>query len=155
MMEYIQGTDLEALWMRNRLKPEKEAIVNEMAAILTQLRALRPPKEGVVASAHGGAVLDYRIGSQLVGPFGSHSSFHSFLRGGVSPENTAKIFGEEVATCHSRNHWTFFSHADLAPRNIIIRNSRIAAVVDWALAGWYPEYWEFTKAFYSSFKVPD
>ncbi|KGM92667.1 uncharacterized protein PADG_11121 [Paracoccidioides brasiliensis Pb18] len=37
----------------------------------------------------------------------------------------------------------------------IIRNGRIAGVVDLALAGWYLEYWDLTKAYYISFKVPD
>ncbi|KMU81530.1 hypothetical protein CISG_09092 [Coccidioides immitis RMSCC 3703] len=155
MMDHIQGTDLETLWLRGLKPKEKETIINDIAAILTQLRTLHPPKEGVVASAQGGAILDYRIGSQLVGPFQSHSSFHSFLRGGVPLETTAKVFGEDIASCHSNNYQTFFSHSDLAPRNIIIRNGRIVGVVDWALAGWYPEYWDLTKAYYTSFKIPD
>ncbi|EGC47350.1 conserved hypothetical protein [Histoplasma capsulatum var. duboisii H88] len=156
MMDYIKGTNLETLWMLGLLKPEEQdAIVDDMAVILTQLRALHPPKEGVVASAEGGAILDYRIGSHLVGPFQSHANFHSFLRGSVPLENTAKVFGEEVAICHQNNYQTFFSHADLAPRNIIIRNGKIVGVVDWALAGWYPEYWDLTKTYYTSFQVPE
>ncbi|KAM5492476.1 hypothetical protein McaMca56_007041 [Microsporum canis] len=155
MMDHIQGTDLETLWMRGLEPQEKDTIINDIAAILSQLRALTPPEEGIVASAQGGAILDHRIGSQPVGPFKSHSSFHAFLRGGVPLENTAKIYGDEVASCHSNNYLTFFSHSDLAPRNIIIRHGRIVGVVDWELAGWYPEYWDLTKAYYSSFKVPD
>ncbi|EER41973.1 conserved hypothetical protein [Histoplasma capsulatum H143] len=140
-MDHIQGTDLETLWMRGLKPGEKETILNDIAAILTQLRTLHPPKEGVVAAAQGGAILDYRISSQLVGPFQSHSSFHSFLQGSVPLENTAKVFGEDVVSCHSNNYQTFFSHSDLAPRNIIIRNGRIVGVVDWALAGWYQPDW--------------
>ncbi|KAI1954026.1 hypothetical protein LOZ57_000370 [Ophidiomyces ophidiicola] len=156
LMDHIQGTDLQTLWMRGLVKPkEKEAIINDIAAILIQLRSLHPPKEGIVASAQGGPILDYRIGSHPVGPFESHLSFHSFLRGGVTLENTARIFGDEIASCHSSNYRTFFSHSDLAPRNIIIHHGRIVGVVDWALAGWYPEYWDLTKAYYSSFKTPD
>ncbi|EQL30900.1 hypothetical protein BDFG_06662 [Blastomyces dermatitidis ATCC 26199] len=63
IMECIPGTNLQTLWMRGRLEPkEKENIVNDMVAILTQLRTLTPPKEGVVTSAQGGAILDYWIG---------------------------------------------------------------------------------------------
>ncbi|PGH00060.1 hypothetical protein AJ79_08331 [Helicocarpus griseus UAMH5409] len=128
-MDYIKGTNLETLWMLGLLKPgEQNAIVNDMAAILSQLRALRPPKEGIVASTQGGPILDYRI---------------------------VKLFGEEVAICHRNSYRTYFSHADLAPRNIIICNGRIVGVVDWATAGWYPEYWDLTKAYFTSFKVPE
>ncbi|OJD10260.1 hypothetical protein ACJ73_09862 [Blastomyces percursus] len=133
-MDHIQGTDLETLWMRGLKPKEKETILNDIATILTQLRTLHPPKEGVVASAQGGAILDYRIGSRLVGPFQSHSSFHSFF---TEWRSTGK------------------RGSDLAPRNIIIRNGRIVGVVGWALAGWYPEYWDLTKAYYTSFKMPD
>lgn len=34
---------------------------------------------------------------------------------------------------------------DLAPRNIIVKGSRIAGVIDWGAAG-LPEYWELSKA---------
>lgn len=155
VMDYIKGTNLETLWMLNRLNPEEQdTIVNDMAAILNQLRALHTPNQEIISSAQGGPILDYRIGSHPVGPFQSHASFHTFLRGGVSLEDTAKIFGKEVAACHHNNYRTLFSHADLAPRNIIIRKERIVGVVDWALAGWYPEYWDLTKTYYTSFKVP-
>ncbi|EEH50681.2 uncharacterized protein PADG_06760 [Paracoccidioides brasiliensis Pb18] len=95
MMDYIKGTNAGTLWMLGLLKPEEQdAIVNDMAAILTQLRAFHPPKEGVVASAQGRAILDYRIGSHLVGPLQSHASFHPFLRVGVPLGNTAMNFGD-------------------------------------------------------------
>lgn len=135
VMNYIKGTNLETLWMLGLLKLEdQDVIVDDMAAILIELRALHTPNEETIASAQGGVILDYRIGSSLVGPFQSHVSFHSFLRDGVSLENTARIFGKEVAACHDKNYRTCFSHVDLAPRNIIIRNDRIVGVMDWALA---------------------
>ncbi|KAI0777398.1 kinase-like domain-containing protein [Trametes elegans] len=34
------------------------------------------------------------------------------------------------------------THGDLAPRNIIVKDNRIAAVVDWESFGWYPDFWE-------------
>jgi len=37
--------------------------------------------------------------------------------------------------------------------NIIISTTsppRVLAVVDWAHAGWYPDYWEYCKACYTS-----
>lgn len=30
----------------------------------------------------------------------------------------------------------------------MIKNGRVAAIIDWEMAGWYPEYWEYAKAFY-------
>ncbi|RAL01363.1 aminoglycoside phosphotransferase family protein [Aspergillus ibericus CBS 121593] len=42
-----------------------------------------------------------------------------------------------------------FTHNDLLPPNIIISpgaNPKVAAIIDWAQAGWYPAYWEYCKA---------
>ncbi|CAG8139176.1 unnamed protein product [Penicillium salamii] len=45
-----------------------------------------------------------------------------------------------------------FTHGDLHRGNIIISSNkpaRIIAIVDWAQAGWYPDYWEYCKALYT------
>ncbi|KNG84887.1 phosphotransferase enzyme family protein [Aspergillus nomiae NRRL 13137] len=45
-----------------------------------------------------------------------------------------------------------FTHADLHRGNIIVSTTgpaRILAIVDWAQAGWYPDYWEYCKARYT------
>ncbi|KAI5858267.1 phosphotransferase enzyme family protein [Durotheca rogersii] len=46
-----------------------------------------------------------------------------------------------------------FTHADLHPSNIIVSRCspcKIAALIDWRQSGWYPEYWECCKAFYTA-----
>ncbi|KAM0714212.1 hypothetical protein Q7P37_009999 [Cladosporium fusiforme] len=40
-----------------------------------------------------------------------------------------------------------FTHGDLSPRNIIVKNGTIQALIDWEYAGWYPEYFEYVKFF--------
>ena len=40
-------------------------------------------------------------------------------------------------------------HNDLLPPRIILSpgpNPEVAAIIDWAQAGWYPAYWEYYKA---------
>ncbi len=34
------------------------------------------------------------------------------------------------------------THGDLAPRNLLVKDGRIVAVLDWETFGWYPEFWE-------------
>jgi hypothetical protein len=36
-----------------------------------------------------------------------------------------------------------------------VRDRKIVAVIDWQFAGWYPEYWEYTKAHYGLYNMPD
>lgn len=70
-------------------------------------------------------------------------------------EDVAMVLGEEVAKVHTTSYRTCFTHGDLAPRNIVVRNGRVAAIIDWGYAGWYPEYWEFTKGHYVFFPRED
>ncbi|KAH6694138.1 kinase-like domain-containing protein [Plectosphaerella plurivora] len=59
------------------------------------------------------------------------------------------VLGQEIATTHLGRYRTCFTHADLAPRNIIVGDGQVAAIIDWGFAGWYPEYWEYTRAHYN------
>jgi hypothetical protein len=46
------------------------------------------------------------------------------------------------------------THADLHRGNIIVSSTNppeIVAIVDWGQAGWYPDYWEYCKAAYTSY----
>ncbi len=36
----------------------------------------------------------------------------------------------------------------------MVRDGRITAIVDWGFAGWYPEYWEYTKIHFDAFVRP-
>ncbi|KAB8277029.1 kinase-like domain-containing protein [Aspergillus minisclerotigenes] len=155
-MEYIHGVTLQELWTSHSLSPtEKQAIVKQVAACINELRLLKPPQEGVVASAELGRVDDARVGYRSFGPFGNINDFHSFLRGPIPLKDCTKVLSESVPQCHTRQYRTYFTHADLCPRNIIIRDDKIAAIVDWQFAGWYPEYWEYTKAHYGLLNIPD
>lgn len=41
-----------------------------------------------------------------------------------------------------------FSHNDVAPRNIIIREGKIVGIIDWEFAGFYPDFYEYFKYFF-------
>lgn len=41
-----------------------------------------------------------------------------------------------------------FTHGDLIPSNVIVKDGKIAAVIDWETAGWFPENWEYPKIRY-------
>ena len=46
-----------------------------------------------------------------------------------------------------------FTHGDLTLGNIIVSGEsglqRVVGVIDWEQAGWYPEYWEYSKMLYA------
>ncbi|KAJ3473072.1 hypothetical protein NLG97_g10533 [Lecanicillium saksenae] len=87
--------------------------------------------------------------SAPVGPFKDETAFSQELR-----------FPDEPSR---RGHKIVFSHADLNPRNIIVRRVECAdgskewelsGIIGWETAGYYPEYWDCTKAFVEGSRWP-
>ena len=99
--------------------------------------------------------MDLRIGPRPFGPFDSHQDFHAYIRENLAIENCTRTFGQQVTECHARKYRSCFTHADLCLRNILVHNGKVAAIVDWGFGGWYPEYWEYTKAHYGQMDLPE
>ncbi|KAK0640107.1 hypothetical protein DIS24_g9661 [Lasiodiplodia hormozganensis] len=154
-MERVKGKNLEHVW--NDLSVEqKHQLVNSLAGYVKELRALPAPAADLVASAkQHNKLRDARVGSTPFGPYSTHSDFHSLLRGHISLDKASDTFGPNVIECHVKKYQTLFTHADLSMRNIMVDNGHITAIIGWAFAGWYPEYWEFTKAHYRPCDIPD
>ncbi|KAE8318213.1 kinase-like protein [Aspergillus transmontanensis] len=110
----------------------KKQMVSEIAGYIEQLRSLEPPRKEIVGSVSLEGGLDYRIGFFPFGPFQTHREFHCFLRKNI-PIEDSKVFSQEVTDY----------------------NGRVAAIIDWEFGGWYPEYWEYTKAHYVQLNMPD
>lgn len=158
-MEYIRGECLDSAWASGSVTgTEKRTIMNQLRSYIEQLRSLNPPptsKEGgLVASTKGGQLLDARIGCFPFGPYNSHAAFQSFLRGHIDLDTPSQMSTDTVKYCHSHQYRTCFSHADIAPRNFIVRDG-VLVMMDWGFAGWYTEYWDYTKAHYGAFPSPD
>lgn len=157
-MEYIPYcTTIQQCW-RTLSSEEKQGIVRQVSGYIQQLRSLKPPPDlGTrVSATGGGACRDIRISSsKLCGPYDDITQFHRCLRGGVELDNTREIFGEKVADVHNRPYGIRFTHGDLGVQNILVRDSKVVAIIDWECSGWYPEYWEYTKAHYNSALLPE
>jgi hypothetical protein len=155
-MQFFRNCDILQVCWRHYSLTQKEAIVNEISGFIAQLRRLEPPHSNRVSSTDGNACRDIRIGSaQRCGPFDDIAAFHKCVRGGVPDEHMAKIFGDEVAEVHQRDYKIRFTHGDLSAQNILVRDAKVVAIIDWECAGWYPEYWEYTKAHYNSVFLPE
>ena len=79
--------------------------------------------------------------------FRNHDDFHQFLRAGFTVDSFGAFQGtDKVLISHGQQYATKFTHGDLAPRNIMVReDGTITAIVDWDSAGWFPEYWEYDE----------
>ncbi|KAK2763869.1 hypothetical protein FQN54_009487 [Arachnomyces sp. PD_36] len=114
-----------------------------------QLRSIPNPYPHLICSPLGGGCQDCRIDNNngSTGPYDTIADFNKRLMAMCNPIPDAADRAV-VADVHSRSYRVFFAHADLNPANVLIHNGRLSGFVDWEFAGWYPEYWEYTKACY-------
>ncbi|KAG6102826.1 hypothetical protein E4U30_000013 [Claviceps sp. LM220 group G6] len=147
-MAYIKYPTLGYVW-HSLSTSQKNSIYIDLVQHTSSLRELLPPIEGVVSSAFQNPAYDSRIGSSYLGPL-NHEDFHSVVRGQMPLGRTAELVGQEAVGLHTNHYRTCFTHGNLTPRNIMVKNGHVVAIIDWESAGWFPEYWEYTKAHYTA-----
>ena len=111
-----------------------------------------PSLEVAVGSTRGGPFKDGRISDQPIEPFRTIEDFHLRLRRNVPLDKCKEVFGEEVYQCHRNIYRTAFAHADICARNIILNRANVPILLDWEFAGWWPQYWEYTKSYFTMFE---
>jgi hypothetical protein len=125
----------------------QSTVLSQLAGYFGELRALQPPPGCIIGNCEGGPLVgELRLNEQWdappVGPFQTEDQFHAHLR------NQAALDGapERIRALHSKQHNLVFTHADVAPRNIMMKDGRVTGIIDWECSGWFPEYWEYVKA---------
>lgn len=132
-MEYIEGQILGSC-LENMDETRKEKIKKQLENIFIQIRKIPNPYKYYVCSSIGGPIKDHRIDTDdFVGPFNTEDEFN-------------KKIGNNFNT---KSHKSVFTHADIKPHNIILGKDDIITIIDWECAGWYPEYWEYTKSLFN------
>jgi len=88
------------------------------------------------------------------GPFRTVSDFHDWYTTTIGPrENWGKHSPHPLRSNLPDDVPIVFTHNDLHPSNILLSrgpNPNILAVIDWQQSGWYPAYWEYCKARWST-----
>jgi Phosphotransferase enzyme family len=75
--------------------------------------------------------------------------WHPELTGPFQGANAVQQFQEACGINIGGEVPIVFTHDDLVPPNILLSpgpSPKVAAIVDWGQAGWYPAYWEYCKA---------
>ena len=183
-MEFVEGQTLEKAWSSYD-GASKARIAAELKRYMRELHSIPAPDYiGSVDKGHvtdfmfqwstpsrGWSVLclrclclfphtyTYLISKLLlilsVGPFDSEKEFNAAIADGYI-NNVKGYVGPYVRELlNSHKHKILFAHGDFRPTNIIIKDGHVAAIIDWEMAGWYPEYWEFAKALFVDNFVTD
>ncbi|RAQ47311.1 hypothetical protein AFGD_008748 [Aspergillus flavus] len=142
IMTQVQGQPLDRVLHRLSYQ-EREQLSNDLKKFIRQIRCIPNHTLFRFANTFGNALYDHRVGGEF-GPFAETSDFISYL----IPEHTSSETRNAITPVLSRPYRSFFSHADLHSTNILISQGRLSGIVDWECAGYFPEYWEFTKAIF-------
>ncbi|OQE94751.1 hypothetical protein PENNAL_c0003G03888 [Penicillium nalgiovense] len=130
---------------------ERKQLTKDLKSALSQLRSIPNHTPYRFGNSHGGPLFDYRFPSGICGSFHQISEFNSFL----AHNHVLNETRDKVAAVYARTYRSVFTHADLNTSNILIDHGRLSGIVDWECAGFYPEYWEFTKLFYGAQPPPE
>lgn len=125
---------------------ERDRFADDLAACVSQLRAIPNNTPYRFGDTLGGPIVDHRMPDAGGGPFNTEADFNDHL---VS--HLACNIHDAVDNLPIRqDHRSFFTHSDFHATNLLIAEGRLSGIIDWECAGYLPEYWEFTKAMYTS-----
>ncbi|KAJ5961226.1 kinase-like domain-containing protein [Penicillium vulpinum] len=167
VMSYEAGEPLKRYWDRVS-SAEQDRVLEQLRDYVNQMREIpgdfiggldeSPCRDGIFEAGYG----DYTKYSY--GPYPSEESFDEgiiqALRDRMPPKvlegehdmesnffNTDYILYQTVRGL--KNHKIVFTHGDLHPGNILVRADGSVVLLDWGLAGFWPEYWEFYRAMHT------
>ncbi|TVY58111.1 hypothetical protein LCER1_G001629 [Lachnellula cervina] len=160
LMEFVRGRRLIDVWDNTPLI-KREKLLAQLKEQFEELRNIPHPCPGAICSAVIGPLFDRRIDlyGQRFGPFECERDFNSFLRCGVTATSELEIVSwgyegegvrEQLATMiaiqNKENRKICFTHGDAHSGNFLVKGGKIAAWIDFEMAGFYPEHWEYTTA---------
>jgi aminoglycoside phosphotransferase (APT) family kinase protein len=144
-MDFIHGEKLDVVWP-GMTAAEKSSICRQLRDILTTMRSI-PSETGFIGSCSGGQARDIRQYTDYRGgPFANEEIFNStfyFDLISTAPTQIRTALYQQVRN----DHRIVFSHGDIAQHNILVKDGRITALLDWETAGWYSEHWDYIKFF--------
>ncbi|KAK0448002.1 hypothetical protein EV421DRAFT_1785311 [Armillaria borealis] len=121
-------------------------LIADLKKALTEFRSIPPPPSSEVSRLHGSSFVHIRCGDRcVVQPLKNIRAFHGMLLANVSCVSRMPRLLQLASPVYAKPHKLCFSHCDLNPTNILVtEDGRLAAIIDWEGAGWFPEYWEYT-----------
>ena len=147
-MSFIDGTELQDLWP-TMITADKTTIANQLKLYMTELRSVELPSSWFFGSLESHICIDSRVATRLNVAehrlISSEEEFNKFLMKDLKPYNSDHYY-DMLLSMMRVDHKVVLTHGDFHPRNIIVKDMVITAIVDWEFAGWYPDHWEFIKA---------
>ncbi|KAF8066784.1 hypothetical protein FPV67DRAFT_1417237 [Lyophyllum atratum] len=152
-MEEIRGVSLDKV-VDNLSKEQQLHIALQLSAILGQMRTFQSKTLGSIT---GGSYRNVMAVPQPLQPkhaFATMSEFRDYFRDLLVKCRRFEWQIEKIMSCIPLNCPIRFTHGDLVPKNIMVDGSTVTGVIDWANAGFYPEFWEYARMNDPNFMSP-
>ncbi|KAF1996124.1 phosphotransferase enzyme family protein-like protein [Amniculicola lignicola CBS 123094] len=147
VMEFVQGDVLADVWDKFN-GDQKQEVLAQLRGFLSQLREM---KGSLIGSVDGTACED-QLFSDEPGAYGPYQDEAAFNEGIVAALKNTQTSGWVDTVSNMvlalKGHEIVMTHGDLCPRNVLVQGTRVTAILDWEMAGYYPAYWEYVKALY-------
>ncbi|KAJ6031550.1 Aminoglycoside phosphotransferase [Penicillium herquei] len=147
IMEYIEGDVLQDV-IDEMDDERREKIAAQLRAYMAELRSV----EGeFIGSVDGSACEDPVFCAEQggFGPYKTEAEFNDGLIRAMNMSQTNSWVNHVSRLIRAMPpHKIVLTHGDFSPRNIIVKDDKITGIIDWEMAGFYPEYWEYIKAMY-------
>ncbi|KJR89219.1 uncharacterized protein SPSK_06474 [Sporothrix schenckii 1099-18] len=146
VMEFVEGRNLDRAW-ETYTDSEKQSVVSQLRKYMDELRQITG---SYIGSVDGSWCNDHYFDNErgAYGPFANEDEFNEGIVRALRKskpydwvEYYCDIFKEVMV-----DHKIVMTHNDMDPRNIIVQGSKVVALLDWELSGYFPEYWEYCKA---------
>ncbi|SMR53032.1 unnamed protein product [Zymoseptoria tritici ST99CH_1E4] len=157
---YGSGDTLEKLWP-DLATMDKDQVVRQLRDQVSEYRNLPPPDYlgAVVKGPLGQAFFDMLNEDPALGaPFRNAEHFKDVLAirlGNLKEQLISPKFVEIMRLQMDEalgDFRTVFTHADLSAKNVMVHKQGTnddgsgvfkVSIIDWEIAGWYPEWWEW------------
>ena len=147
-MSFVPGSPLNTLW-DGLEEYTKERLCRETWAMITQWRQIpRPPELAHLYQclADGSLATQDPLLKDLDDPPKPLRTDED-IRARIYQRYYhyfGRRYAETLPSMLPRSTVSVFTHGDVAPRNIMVdQDACITGIIDWELAGWYPDYWEY------------
>ncbi|KAM0806485.1 putative Aminoglycoside phosphotransferase domain-containing protein [Seiridium cardinale] len=146
-MEYVDDDPLDQAWDTFN-QDQKQHIIGQLRCYLDELRQI---KGEFIGSVDGSVCCDQIFANRAhdYGPYESEEMFRSGIIESLRACDANPAWTEVVAGfigAMPKHDQVVLTRGDLVPGNILVKDGLVFGIVDWEMAGFFPLYWEYTKA---------
>ena len=157
----VNGNLLEDVWS-SMSTATKDRIADQLRGLVQQIRMVPQsvsnpglPRLGSLFDGDKALVIDQREMGKFwdTCTMPAQSDFIGFVMANNLGSHCPPIIADRLAAQLRRPARVVFCHGALGPRNIIVERDEVVAIIGWEGAGWYPEWWEYVKAYDSDTNI--